>query len=385
MGSLRIDLGAAGLTLAAACSSSSPAPPPATHCDAVVALSDYASSGVGGLSLDGTGRVVFGVDLGKDPALAASGGRAFFVDRLGGKILELDPDCGGPTGRVFDADDPGHSGTSNPQDVAVAPDGALWVPRYAVPSVLVLPGSGTARSIDLTALDPDGNPNASAITIATAGGAAKAFVTLQRLDDTQALPRPRPGVPSQVLRLDVATAAIEGAVDLVGQNPFAVHVADDGAMWIAEPGDFTAVGETAAGVERFDPATSTTRLVAREADLGGSVSEAVVSPGGECGAAIVADASSANSTALVTFDPATGAALTTFAAPLLGPTGNFDLEGMVWLKSADTLLVGDRRSTARGYAVHAFHRTSGCSLEALPDAIFVQQKPIALRRSTHSG
>ena len=32
---------------------------------------------------------------------------------------------------------PGHEGSANPQDLAVAPDGTLWVPRYNVPSVAV--------------------------------------------------------------------------------------------------------------------------------------------------------------------------------------------------------------------------------------------------------
>src|SRR4051794_2620860 len=54
--------------------------PSATACpedSALVTVSDYASSGVGGVALDGGGALAFGPDLGKDPALAVSRGRAF--------------------------------------------------------------------------------------------------------------------------------------------------------------------------------------------------------------------------------------------------------------------------------------------------------------------
>jgi hypothetical protein len=77
--------------------------------------------------------------------------------------------------------------------------------------------------------------------------------------------------------------------------------------------------ETDAGIERFDTATSTTRLFVSERDLGGSVSEVAVTDG--CGVAIVAGPQrDVNPTSLVTFDPVTGKALSSARAPVLGPT-----------------------------------------------------------------
>src|SRR5450631_1768061 len=57
---------------------------------ALVAASDYSSSGVGALSTNGTEMLRVAVDLGGDPALASSGGRAFFVARDQDAVVELD-------------------------------------------------------------------------------------------------------------------------------------------------------------------------------------------------------------------------------------------------------------------------------------------------------
>ena len=363
-----------------ACSPSSPpAPAPgACHDDALVVVSDYVSSGVGGFSLGGTGYIQSGVDLAADPALSVSGGRAFYVARDLGKLYELDPRCGTPTGAVFDANDPSHPGSANPQDVAVAPDGKLWVARYNVPSVIAIDADGgVARTIDLSSYSPDGNPDANAIAIVDVGGAPTAFVALELLDHSQPMPRPFPDRPSLLLPIDVTTGAARSPIPLAGRNPFGGFVPYGGALWMAEPGDFASSTETLAGIERFDPEAGTSRLVVRESDLGGSVSEVAITSG--CAAAIVADASPKNLTSLVTFDPVSGAPLTTAAKPVFGPTADFDLEGMIWVGSA--LAVGDRTVTPRGYAVHVFDRVRGCSLAERADAIFLPQKPVAFQPS----
>jgi hypothetical protein len=150
-----------------------------------------------------------------------------------------------------------------------------------------------------------------------------------------------------------------------------VGQADDGGIWLAEPGDFYAAGEAAAGVERFDPATSTSRLVVGEMALGGSVAEVAVAAG--CGAAIVADATAKNATSLVTFDAATGAVA---FGPVLATDG-FDLEGLAWV--GKDLVVGDRSGTAKGYAVHVLEAGAGCAVIEKTDGIFLAQKPVAMR------
>ena len=115
------------LSLAAtlvACSSNTPAaPPPAGSCayDSLVAVSGYQSSGVGGFTLQGNGYVSYGI-LSGDPALSASNGRAFLVMRDVGQIAELDPYCGTPLDGGLVSTNGGSTRTTNPQDVAAAPD-----------------------------------------------------------------------------------------------------------------------------------------------------------------------------------------------------------------------------------------------------------------------
>lgn len=369
-----------GATLLEACSSSSSPSTAGGACkaDALVIVSDYTSSGVGHLALDGTGFLQFGTDLGADPMISSSGGRAFFLARDLGKLYELDPHCGTPTGTVFDANDAAHQGSANPQDLAVAPDGSLWIPRYNVPSVLQLsPKGATVRSIDLSSYAPDGmNPDATAIDIETVNGQPKAFVALERLDNSQPIPVPYADKPSQIVRIDVTSGMVEGTTDLVGRNPFAGIVSYGGGLWLAEPGTFGSATEMLAGIERFDPQTNTSALLVKETDLGGSVSEVAVTSG--CGAAIVSDASMNNLTSLVTFDPTTGAVLKSATSPVFGPTSGFNLYGMLWV--GNVLLVGDRGMATGGqYAVHAFDMTAPCTLKQRTDSIFLKQAPIALR------
>jgi hypothetical protein len=365
------------------CSSNTPPAPAAGSCayDALVAVSDYTSSGVGGFSVLGKGTAAYGIASG-DPALSVSNGRAFLVLRDVGHIVEVDAHCGTVLdGGVYSANVPGTPGTANPQDVAAAADGSLWVPRYDVPSVIQIGTNGAIkRTISLSSktYDPDGNPNASAIAILPVNGVSKAFVALEVLDDT-ALPRPAPypGTPSRILQIDVATAAIESATPLQGRNPFGLFFSYGGALWMAEPGDFAKTNEPLAGIERFDPQTRTSKLVVAEVAFGASVAEVAVTSG--CGAAIVADATSKNATSLVTFDPDTGAPLTTAANPILSTSG-YDLEAMLWV--GDELLVGDRTKPSGGgqYAVHAFERSGGgCVLTKRPDVISLWQPPIAFQ------
>jgi hypothetical protein len=365
--------------------SGSPSPVPACGSDASAAscaasdalwvASDYASSAVGALSLaGGVTSSNGGVDLGADPALAESRGRAFFVARDQDLVFEIDPVCGVPKAR-YNVHQPSFDGSSDPQDVAVASDGSLWVPLYGVPLLLVLgPCGAVTRTIDLSAYDGDGNPDASAIAIVDTPSGEKAFVALQRLSPTFQSVQ-----PSWMLRVDVGTGVVEAHIELAGRNPFAMF--EEGSLlWLAEPGNFDAANEPLAGIERFDTSTSTTALVAREPDLGGSVAEVAVS--GACGVAIVADATSANATSLVTFDPTTGEAIAGGAAvggamsPLA--TAGFDLEGLAWV--GGVLLAGDRSTrAATGYPVHTFDVTDACALSERPDSVFLPLPPVAVR------
>src|SRR5262249_19346752 len=153
-------------TLISACAfscSSSSGSKAATACtapyDAIVAASDYSSSSLGGLTLDGGASLPFvGIDLGSDPAPAASNGRLFYLARDFDTIFELDPNCASPRTKL-DVSDKSTRGTTDPQDVAAASDGALWIPRFNLPTLLVLGAGGDSQTIDLSSHDPDGNPN----------------------------------------------------------------------------------------------------------------------------------------------------------------------------------------------------------------------------------
>ena len=338
--------------------------------DAIVVASDYVSSRVGSVSLDGTANLAWaGVDLGGDPILATSRGRAFFVARDKDLVFEIDSSCGEPRSKI-DVHDPKRQGTTNPQDVAIAPDGMMWVPRYNEPSIAVIDAhGGIAKTLDLSMYDPDGNPNASAIEIFEVGGATRAFVALERLDDHDRL---KSKLPSWMLRIDLASGATD-TLELVGRDPFGTMEVADGLFYLAMPGNFDAADEANAGVERFDPASFTSKLLASERDLGGSVTQVAISR--KCGAAIVADPTpNVNRTSVVIFDALSGQVI---AKNVFGPTEGFDLSTLAW--RGNLLLLGDVRRASRGFPIHVFDATDACALTLHPDAIFVSQKPVAVR------
>jgi len=342
--------------------------------EVLVAASDYASSVVcGAPCCVGT----TGADLGGDPVLSASNGRAFYVARDFDTIFELDPRSGKPLTSSAKLHDlaPAKGGPANPHDVAAAPDGTLVVPLYNSARLAFMKDGVVVDSIPLSSYDADGNPQADAVSIITEdGGAPKAFVTLERLDDKNALVSAQ---TSQMLRVDVTTRTVEATIDLAGRNPFNPMAQLDGALFLAEPGNFDTVDDALAGIERFDTTTSTTRLLVHERDLGASVAEVAVTTG--CGVAIVAGpVTGVNPTSVVTFDPTTGQIFASLAAPLFGPTAGYDLQGLAW--RGNTLFVGDRRRAADGtWPIHVFERTTGCNLTLSTRTIPLPQRPVALR------
>ncbi|CAN5917680.1 hypothetical protein BH11MYX4_BH11MYX4_13500 [soil metagenome] len=363
------------LTCVWACSSSSePAAPSCAATEIIAAASDYSSSVVCGAPPCEIGPRTAGVALGRDPSLAASNGRVFFLARSTDLIFELDPACGLPTKQISVHQDDVEK-LVNAHDVAAAPDGSLFVVLYNVPRIVVFKdGEQDGPPIDLSSYDDDKNPQADAIRIVDVAGVPKAFVTLERLDDTQ--PGLRSRQPSQMLRIDVATRQVEATIELAGRNPFNPMAELNGSLFLAEPGNFDSDDDPQAGIERFDTAASTTRLLVTEKDLGGSVSEVAVTEG--CGVAIVAGKETAvNPTSLVTFDPATGRVLSRASAPILATPG-YDLQGLAWRN--DTLYVGDRRKAAVGFQVHAFERTQGtCILHETGRGVTLPQRPVAIR------
>ena len=94
------------LALVAACGTrpSSAVTSGARRCDGVellVAGSDYTSSIVCGAPVCELGPGTTGEDLGDDPQLATSHGRAFFLARTTDTIFELDATCGVASKKLF--------------------------------------------------------------------------------------------------------------------------------------------------------------------------------------------------------------------------------------------------------------------------------------------
>ena len=370
--------------IASACSS--PSPGTTTQADSsepasvIVAASDYTSSEVGTLALEGAAKFYSaGAVLGVDPALASSQGRVFWVDRLGGNVIELNPSTGTAlSDTVWTTSDPDFTGSTDPQDVAVDPTtGDAWIARFLVSTVLVKTSDG---STDVARIDLSGvagvnrNPYMSSIRIVLdATGVAKAYVALEMLH-----PYPQSIDPSYLVKIDVPSRAIESTLELKGRNPFGLIVEEGGKLYLAAPGNVNDVTETDAGIEVVDLATFTSTLLVRESDLGASVDEVSIASGATCGTAIVMGAQpNVNPTSVISFNVATGAIVTPLSQGFLSTSG-FDLAGMAWLSGGQNL-VGDRRAVSgSGYAVHVLSASSSCELSEGGAPLYAPLQPVAM-------
>lgn len=368
-----LTVGSAAFVVAACSSSNDGTPGACSSVELLVAASDYASSVVCGAPCCEIGPATSGVDLGKDPQLATSNGRVFYIARDNELVFELDAKTGRPIAR-YNVHGDGPGSAANPHDAAAAPDGSIWVTLYGRAQIAILRDGRIEGRIDLADYDPDKNPQPESIRIVSIDGAPKAFVALERLDDADKLTSKQ---SSQMLRIDVATRTIEAVIDLAGRNPFNPMEEVGGALFLAEPGNFDRVDEPFAGIERFDTKSGTTKLLVSEKDLGGSVTQLALTEG--CAAAIVAGpVPNVNPTAVVTFDPETGRVFTPARRALLGPTPGYDLQGLAW--RGNLLYVGDRRAGQTGFRVHVFERDPGtCNLHPVDRALDLPQRPVALR------
>jgi hypothetical protein len=356
------------------CSSTPTEPSRATTStyDSVVATSDYTSSEVGLVALDGPSDFASSVDLGADPTLTSSAGRYFWVARDVGKIIEFDT---APLHAVatYDANDPDAKGSSNPYDVAVAPDGSLWIARFDVPTVLVLNPDGCRRmTIDLSSEDPvDGNPNMGSIRILDPTGqpdaagsmaTSKAYVSLDILDDHSDLKSTR---KSKLARIDLETGTVEDVLTLAGRNPLTLMVQLGNQLYLADAGTWCTAGacpagQPDAGIERVDTASFTSKLLLTGTALGGHASEVAVTA--SCGVAVVAGALPDTPTSLVGFDPTQGDG-TVARRTVIPTTTSFTLQGLAWV-GGNVLFVGDRGQGDGGAGVHVFDLdvAAGCTL-----------------------
>jgi hypothetical protein len=229
--------------------------------------------------------------------------RIFVVGSTNGLLTELSPQ-----GAILSQTDVGDDANrGDPLDVAIAPDGALWVTRYFARSLLVLAPDGTRRkTIDLSAHAPSDGPSTHApgmSAIAIVGD--EAFVALRRLDAES-----RPASPPRVVVLDLATGAERASLELPLSDPGDHFVVEPGLhprLWISCIGAPLSRDAVAYGLVAIDPATHATSASLDLRDTGWFVSDFVLAGAHEGYATVARYLDQDNPTAVVRFDPTTGA------------------------------------------------------------------------------
>lgn len=180
---------------------------------AVIAAGDFMPGATGVLSalsfepLRVAKRVAPSGAVGSDPVIRRAGGELFVVNRAeGNNITILDEVTFKVLAQI------GTGVGSNPQDVAVT-DRELFVPAFGTAGVIVLSrfGATAPAMIDLSALDPDGQPNCvSAMTVGD-----EIYVACEVLDASF-----QPRGPGQIAVIDAATHAVKTTFPLGAANPF---------------------------------------------------------------------------------------------------------------------------------------------------------------------
>jgi hypothetical protein len=229
----------------------------------------------------------------------------YTIQRTQGVIVERDR-SGAQLAR-FDVTEPGMAAAkSDPADVAIGPDGALWVTRFGLSTLLILEPDGShRRTVDLAAFDDDGLPQMSAIAI----DSGRALVALEKLDT-----RLQTKTKGAVVSIDLATYAATAFVDLPAKTPREKFVrGPDGALYVAcIGGPLNTTADRDAALVRVDPSTKTATKVLDAATVGGFVSAFDLGDG-STGYAIVAAFEGDNPTRLIRFDVATGVVGATWA------------------------------------------------------------------------
>lgn len=256
---------------------------------AALGLSDYSTGALGCVNLV-TGETRRQIDT-ADPQVAVRsfGGLVYTLDQTHGVLRVYDPARGWRDPSEISL---GHAAVpasqGNPVDVYVEPTGRrAYVTLYgaamstrvdaahALAVVELLPGAAGAAGVTgfiplpLRSGDPDGNPDAARMFACD----GTLYVLLQDLDRTRGY------VPLGAGRLAAVRLADQAVtyMDLVGQNPTSVSVAEDcraavigsaGTQLLATPGG--------GGIEQVDLVQRKSRLLVADRDLGGNVSNLAV-------------------------------------------------------------------------------------------------------------
>jgi hypothetical protein len=254
--------------------------------------------------------------------------------------------------------------------------GDLWVSRLDVPSVLVLsPAGAPVTAVDLSALDPDGNPDMNGILVQD----GKAFVALEFLQDGDGgVAGDTAKQPGAVAVIDVASHELTGQIQLPGHNPVQrfVPTGSPSVFLMAMPGQHNAV-EGDDGIDSIDLAKGTATQVISEEALDGSVDNVVWASPTEAYAIVLGAVPYVNPTSVVQFDPSRGVVTRTLAqAPYFT---NKDLEAYVFVGLAldgPNVLVADQTSTDP--RIRVFPRMGGAELPSIATKVLPPVSLLAL-------
>ena len=310
---------------------------------AYVVTSDFSTGGLSAANLNT--RVVSSdvATVHSDATLRWFNGLLYVINRLGqDNIQVIDPTAAFATVRQFSV-----GAGSNPQDIAFKSPSHCYVSRYDRPEIGVYnPATGAALgTISLTAFaDADGLPEMARLALV----GNRLFVAVQRLNRNAGF---TPTAYSLIVVVDTnadtvldVNPALPGkqAIQLTLKNPVTTFAYDRDAnrLLIGCAGFFGALD---GGIEAVDPVALTDLgVLTTESALGGDIGD-VEWWGATHSYAIVSDAS--YNAHLVSWNPATGAALASFFTP-----GGFSL-GDCALNDRNELWVCDNAFGAPGLFV----------------------------------
>jgi len=202
-----------------------------------------------------------------DSVLRSDGERLFVVNRTANNVTVIGRDDSRIGLRVEQQFSTGDA--TNPQDVAIVGT-KVYVPLYGSKDLLVRDlVTQEQKAIDLSAYDPDGNPDANSVS--AVGG--NVLVTLDLLDWSAMFPVPRGN--GKVVLIDPTTDTVAGDMALSYENPYGfMFPFHDGAI-VASVADYSGVTGCLHALSMDPPAA---RCLAENSALGGTVSAIAVAP-----------------------------------------------------------------------------------------------------------